>query len=529
MALMAPAKNTAIAILMCVVISLFLFFELKPSLETPDISADEGLSYSTTVFLMNNVSENPFHWKEVVFFGRHYPLTSNGWNHGALESYLIFPAVKIFGIHLWSLRIIPIFFGVLIIILTYAVGSRLFSPAVGLISSSLLALNPFYITAVKLGPSLGFSLPMFSLIALLSLWKYLKTEKNQFLYLTAFSLGVGLNAKGFFVWFIIGFLLSTLFCYWNVLRRIKYKSIGLTALVFFIGAFPALCFYYSSSVMRIVAHSGAHATYLGHDNLRILENLIVRLKQLRFILGGEKWENLFSINFPVVLFWLSFFYIARLIIFGEMSPEKKQIRHLFLIILFVATTSTFSFTGLWRVHWCILMPYLQFLIAVAMVEIFKLRNSLSRVFVSTCLILLLTCYSNLLILRYHQHSLEKKSSGTCSIGALTRWLIDNKYSEPVSFDPNVHFGLRIFSGLKMCNRETICWPDEKDAREIIYRSLSQPNNGRVFIASYIRPQQKVNVFIQFSLEELKKKMVIVKDFTDPDTGKLRFRVFGVTD
>lgn len=525
-------KGIVIIILMCLIISFFLFFELKPSLEVPDISLDEGLANSVAVFLMNNTSENPFHWKEIVFLGRHYPLTSNGYNHGALEDYLIFPAIKFFGVRLWSLRIIPIFFGMLIIILTYAVGRRLFSPAVGVISSLLLALNPFYILTIKRGPEFGFSLPLFSLTTLLFLWKYLKTGKSRYIYLGMFFLGLGLNAKGFFIWFIIGFLLSILFCYYNALRKINYKVICLAIFAFFIGTLPVIYFYYGSELIHTVVYSSGYITSIGHNNLLILKNFALRLRQLHFVLGGENWEECFSRNIPFFIFCISCLYIINLVIFKKTNPERKQIVHIFLTFLLVASVSVYSFTDLYYTHWYILMPYLQFLIAIAIVKIFKRSNLFSKAFAAACLVTLVAYYSNLCIMKYREFSEEEEDMGSCSVSVLANWLLDNKYSNVTCFDPDTYFGVRIFSNLKICSQDFIFWPwsyDKRNTENNIYCSLHDADSQTIFIMSYSDSQIDTNKYVEAVLERLKKRMFVIRDFIYPNTRKVKFRVFALRD
>lgn len=247
----------------------------------------------------------------------------------------------------------------------------------------------------------------FSIAALLFFWKYLKTGKNRYIYLGMFFLGLGLNAKGFFIWFILGFILSTLFCYYNLLRKINYKVICLAIFAFFIGAFPVLYFYYDSNFIHNAVYFGAHITPTGHNNLLILKNLALRLKQLHIVLGGNNWNECFPRNIPFFIFWISCIYIINLVIFEKTSLNRKQILHIFLTFLLVTASSVYSFTTLHHTHWYMLMPYLQFIIAVAIVELFKRRNLLGKAFAAACLVTLVVYYSHLSIVKYRYFSVEK--------------------------------------------------------------------------------------------------------------------------
>jgi hypothetical protein len=517
------SKRAGIIFLISLIISLFLFFELKPSLEVPDISFDEGMADSVAVFLLDNTAINPFGWKEIVFLGRHYPLTSTGYMHGVLEDFLIFPAVKFFGIQLWSLRIIPVFFGVLIIILTYLAGSRLFSPAVGIIASLLLVLNPFYMRMIRSGPEYGFSLPLFCLFPLLFFWKYFKDRQNRYIFLGMFFLGLGLNVKGFFVWFIFGFLLSTLFCYYNDFRKINFRTACLAILSFFVGALPILYYYLQGNILINVMQRNFHVTHNGYNNLLILQHLALRLQQLNYVLSGGSWKECFWRNTPFFIFCLSYLYILISIIFRKDFLKRKPALHILLIFLSVSIVSVYSFTDLYPTHWYVLIPYLQFIIAIAIVDIFKQRKFLAKIFAAVLLVTSLAHYTQFCIVKYQELCSEKKNMRACSIKDLTGWLLDNKYYNCTSFNPEIYFGLRIFSNLKMCNRDFRFWTDA-DRKKNTYSFLKSADKEAVYIMPYPGLQTDDKYF-QEALGKLKQEVFVIKDFICPDTGKTKFKVF----
>jgi 4-amino-4-deoxy-L-arabinose transferase-like glycosyltransferase len=384
---------------------------------------------------------------------------------------------------------------------------------------------------IKRGPAFGFSLPLFSLLPLLLLWKFLKTGKKWYIFFAMFLLGLGWNAKGFYIWFIIGFLMSTVFCYFDFLRKINYKVIWLAIFSFFAGALPVLYFYCDRRFIDHAIFSTTQITNFGHNNALILQNLAERLLQLNTVLGGPNIMPHFWRNIPPFIFWTSCFYIIMLVIFRETTLGKKQIVHVFSTFLLVLLVSVYSFTDLRLNHLYILIPYSQFLIAIAIVELFKQNKRIGSVLAAACFITLTVYNSQLWFERYVNN--KKVNINSCSISALAHWLLNNKYYNVTAFDSYVYFGLRVFSNLKICNRQFPFWAISQITEETknnIYRSLHTADDQAIFIMSYSSSQLEVNNYIKNVLEKLNKRVFIIKDFLGFDGRRIRLvRVFCLRD
>ena len=116
-----------VSVFLIIAISLFLFFELSPSLVSPDIAADEATIACRALMIKNNVHTPG----DFNFLGRHFVLSNLDQKHGAIEAYFIFPFVRMMGATLQAVRIPYVIFGVLILFLTFLVGSEWVGPLAG--------------------------------------------------------------------------------------------------------------------------------------------------------------------------------------------------------------------------------------------------------------------------------------------------------------------------------------------------------------------------------------------------------------
>lgn len=504
---MLKTIKTIYHILLVLTVILFLFFELKPSIKIPDINGDEALVACTTLLLKNNIHSDG----DFDFFGRHLPLTIyTRIYRGALESYLLLPFVLFKGITLEAIRIGPIFFGILIILMAYWFTSKFFNQKVGIITAILLAFNTSFINIIKLGGAFVFSLPFFSLASLLLFLKFHNTKRNLYFYLGMFFLALGFNAAGFFLWFIISLFLCWLFLYYPR-YKIKMTTLCIGFLFLLIGLIPILYCYLRVDLFRRFVLVNLHTTTYGANNFFFYKNLLIRLKHLNEILTGEIWRGGSFLEFPIVFFWASLsFILYRVIIKKTHLPE---IRIIFILSLFVfgLISSTFTFTNHWPSHSYLLMPYIQLIIGIAIWEAYKGSNNIIRSLSIILLMALIWFYVGRCVLRYKQLELERQENNSCSIYDLTKWLLENKIFKIAYNDINAQFGIVFLSNLQISN---YYFYDSPISPEIIYKVISaSPSEHISIIINLLNPENvTVYTYIKSYAQLLGKEIIVQKTF-----------------
>jgi len=172
-------------IILIIAIIWFILIELFPAIKMPEIgwSGDEFIVEVETLKLINNIP-NPPNENYIIFLGRYFPIAFDN-KHGAMESYLMLPFLFFGGATLVALRIGHIFWGIIILILSYYFGYRFFNSVVGTLSVILLVVNASFLNSIRTGGQYGHTLPIFSLISLLFFFKWHNERKELY-----FNLGV---------------------------------------------------------------------------------------------------------------------------------------------------------------------------------------------------------------------------------------------------------------------------------------------------------------------------------------------------
>jgi len=523
--LIPVTKKFFIPILLISAIVIFIFFETNPSINIPDISVDEA---NVGCIVLHIIDNKPITWDkgDLIFCGRHLPLISDP-RHGALECYILLPFILLCGIKLEALRIAPVIFGAITIILVYLFSSRFFNRTIGIITSLLLATNVFFISIIKMSATYGFTIPFFSLISLLFFIYYHNKKEKIYFYLGMLVLGLGFNIRGYFLYFITALFLSGLFFY---LRRLSLKTILLGFVCFIMGAIPILYYYYRVDFIHCYVLSDFPTTSLGFNNSHIFKNFLIRLGQLNISLFGEKYGSKTIQKAQVFLFWASFFFILyKTFVTKRTKLSKKRI--LFILSLFVLTSlsSLITFSVYHIGHLFVLMPYAIMIIGIALWEMFSCNNNFIKSAVLIILAALLTFNISRCIDQYCHLTTENK---LCKISGniqdITSWLLKNKFDRAVCFDFDIYGGIRFFSNFKI---ETLYYrPYDFGARgklkpaEFIYNEIKdlKPNTAFVATPAYFNIIYHNFTFIS---RKLGKELIFRKRF--PAQGDLRFMVWKV--
>jgi len=500
-----------ILVLICII---FVFNQILPSLETPDINPDEAFIGRASLDIINNVKIGG----AVSFLGRWLPYAVTG-HHGALEVYLFAPSIYLCGPTLKSLRIPTVVVGVIIILLCYIFTAMLFGSSVGFLACFLLAIDTAFIHYLKMGGVYGFTIPIFTLLSLILFFKWHITKKEIFLYLGMFCLGLGWNAKGWFIWFILAVFITALFLY-IPRNRIKIREYLFGPLSFLLGAFPII-YQYSTGGLSIFSNHFV-CTVGGVNNFTFFSNLCVRIRELSHLLRGVYYEPPNAI-FVASFFLISFFYLILQIFFAHTKKlTKNRIVYLVMISFLTFLFSTVTFTEHRPGHLLILYPYLQIIVAVAIFEAVAFLNhrriSILLIFLSIFYIMQHSISS---YKRYESLKCESDKISTCNLYILTQWLMKNRADSLVTFyftsAPIMFYSdLHMETDFNRLGRE-----DKVDLKKAMFNS-----HGTKYYIFDRQLDREMFAFFCKNAKESKRKIVKEKGFKLAD-GTVKYEVYSL--
>ncbi|MFA5388673.1 MAG: glycosyltransferase family 39 protein [Candidatus Omnitrophota bacterium] len=490
--------------------ALFIFFESSPSLRAPIIQGDEAFTGYTALLLVKNMPDG----MGVSLFGRNLPLSTVP-RHGALECYILAPFLFFGGVTPEALRTGPLIFGALSVIFTYLFTSRFFNPWVGALAAVLLAINGFFISIIKMGGMCGFSTLIFSLTPLLLFLKFSRSKNNLYFYLAMLILGLGVNTRGYFIWFIIALFLTGLLLYRRHLN-IKICSIGLTCL--FIGALPVLYHYSRINFMHdFVLPNLLVAKEENVNNLDLLANLLRRGEHLSEVLAGRLYDGWQGHSGPVYIFWVcATFIFYRLFAWRKPDFPTRKIVFILSLTAFMFIISNFTLSTLNSGHFILMFPYIQILTAVAIWEIYK-SGKLGQKFALFITILLIGLHLNNSISRTGELRKEEQLNINNNIYAVTQWLVDNNVKEAVLQEEPFCQGVQFLSDLKLSAsafRRHNCYLPEQS----IYSSMKDAGHEAVFVLENDANSntQRINKYFKIYAKKLQKEIIIAKQFYKSD-------------
>lgn len=498
----------------------FVLAELLPSITMPEINRAEAAWGNAALKIIHNRPA------DFSFLGRHLPISVDG-KHSALEAYILVPFVLWGGPRLEALRAGAIFIGMIIIVLTYYFGSKLFNPAVGILSVVLLVINPSFLDIVKLGAGFGFTLPIFTLGSLLLLFEWHNKRKNLYLYLGMTFLGLGYYAKGWFIWFVIALGITAVILYLPR-NKVRIKTIIISAACLFLVWLPILCWYVKKRFFVNFVASNFIITVHKINNLNIFYNLYIRLAHLSGLLIGASKEGLFIKLLPLLFFLIC---VAWLLLFVFLKKKTSFPRNkiLFILVLFCLTLilSSFNFTIHRKEHLFILFPYIQVIMAIGIFEMF---NFLGRAIKIRVLFLL---FVTILFASYFLQRIEtcsalreqKEDMRDCNIPLVTEWLLENKIPGLVTFGLVPRLGVEFYSNLKIHGRHL--FKRNRNFLDLLKWTISNADLNDIFVFNLDQADDKEGLqdFLRFS-KELNKEVVVRKEFLRSN-GDLRFTLYSL--
>jgi mannosyltransferase len=187
-------------------------------------------------------------------------------------------ALSLLGVGEWSARLVPAMIGVISIPVLYFPIKRLFSPAVGLLTSLLLAVSPWHIYWSQ-NARFYTSLMLFYSLALFTCFRGLERDRPSYFLSFLVLLYLAVSERSFAL-----FMVPVVVCFLLVLEMAPFeKPSGLRARNVVLLALPAIAFgileiygYVTSGSSMIVSALNINEGQVNHSPFRLLASIVYR-------------------------------------------------------------------------------------------------------------------------------------------------------------------------------------------------------------------------------------------------------------
>ena len=494
---------------MLVALGLVVFLALcLYQIELPGLHYDEAREAGVPAMqLVMGQPVETFRGSGIRITGRIFPLMVTDYI-GALNIYLLLPFFALLGSNVFALRLMPIVFAVLTLLLTYLLAQQLFNRRVAVITCLLLAVNPSFIFWSRQGVFVTSITATIAVASLLCWLRWYRERRACHLYWGAYLLGLGLYAKLLFLWVIVAlgatfFVLkmSSLrkgFCLRAISERLAYRQLAIALLCFLLGIFPLIIHNVQTKGTFLTLTGNLTSTYYGASNLAFAENLATRLEQFKVVLnGGHLWYlgGVFTNDLYPFLF-VGAGLACILVVILKARREWRRVAFPFLMLAFMALASCFTVSALWSTHYAVLVPFLPMAIAVALDLLVRHAippgagqkgNPIRRLIPDLAVFLVMTvlAISDLQVdLSYHQ-ALVRSGGYTAHSDAsyeLARYLQDQGVASPLAMDWGIDATVQ-FLTLGAVNPVEIFgyeWESDEAFEERLVRFLANPDNLYIF-------------------------------------------------
>ena len=444
-------RNEKIALFLISIVFLSLTL---PNIHFPGLQDDEAYSGVSAFYIIHDRPLKIGQSMKIRLFNRNFPIMV-GKYIGPIESYLLVPFFLLFGIGVFSLRLMPITIALITLLLVYYLCKAWFDKRMALITVLLIATNSAFVQYSRVGIYRAELFQIFFLWAgLLSLWGYFEKKKDFYLYFGFFLFGLGLSAKIMFLWYLSGLVIACLILRKRIFSVVSIKFsqliIGLSS--FALGSFFILFYNFKrdGETIKLLLNSLFQPTYKGFNNLAYLDNLKIRVSQLiETLLGNidEKkawsiWETIPLDYISPIIFALGFVFIL-LFSFPKSSYPYSRDKILFFYILYsvVFLCTPFTISHLGTGHLFILFPFPQIVMALFLCWLSYLFSKKKIILYPIyCVFLASILFNVRLNVNYH---LDMRKTGcfetwTTAVYDLADYLRENKISNLLTF----HWGMQ---------------------------------------------------------------------------------------
>lgn len=356
---------------------------------------------------------------------------------GTLESYLSTPVLYFLGINVTSIRLYQMFVAISVVIFTYFAGKEIFSRQTGIIASSLLATMPAFVFYSRQFVAYDYALISIMLLVIIFGIRFLKTLQIKYLAGTLLPIGFGIWAYLWFLWFVLGFIVTIPLAIkifnskfskkiiktdlkkknkieTSLKDQKKLKLVFLSICFLVLGFTPLILQYVEFQERSLIPHLFAAVGIGGEPeplNANFGENLVKRGSQLVEILEypriGLWFANLFDLRFSETI---SYSYIIMLMISLPVlliyaiggKVKSKSIIGLLLVFVTFLISSSFTLQVFSPIHLLFLLPLIFIIIGLGIeiisknkkviktFEIFRIKINSNVLIITITIVIILT-------------------------------------------------------------------------------------------------------------------------------------------
>ena len=172
-------------------------------------------------------------------YGTFLPVHFEAWKYSQMSvllSYCMIPFIKIFGFHIFAVRLPMLLASCGSVALMYLVGKKLFGTRFGLLAMALTAVNPWHFMQSRWSLDCNLFPHVFLLAFYLLLCGF---EKRKYLYISMFFFGLTFYCYGIAVYSVTPFLVVfAAWCLWK--KQFKLREILLCIVIFALTALPEI-------------------------------------------------------------------------------------------------------------------------------------------------------------------------------------------------------------------------------------------------------------------------------------------------
>ena len=545
---LSPTRRAVIIDISISVLALTVFFYISvTNINLPGLYYDEAMDVVPTMQIVLGQPVEVWTGVSISLGGRTFPVMIMSYL-GTVCTYLMLPFFHFLGVSVFSLRLMTIVFGGFTIILYYLFAKDFLNRRAAAITVLLLAVHPSFIFWSRQGIYVTSVMTFMAAGSLFCFWRWCRGNvdlrfeiRNWYLYAGACLLGLGINAKFLFIWFIIALAASYYILRFSALplrsswpdRRtilkiltfnMSAKQLVLGLLSFCVGAGGLL--WYNLNTLGTIKILGKNlfTTDQGVNNLDLLKNLLTEIKAFLVLIKGS-WFGFyggsFGNSFYPVVFCVSVVGLACLLFFNDKAKTYKA-KAVFLLsmLALILVQSCFTISGLGATHLLIMLPLPQLIIALFMETLYQtITPKMLPSALMIMVVLALTAHDLRVDFRYHRALQRSGGTGRFSdaIYELAEYLEDNGLTSPLAVDWGLKNNIQILTKGAVNPVEIFqySWnPNEEFSREVS-RHLSDPRNLYLFYAEEFASFNRYDAFERI-VREANKVIQLERTFYQRD-------------
>jgi len=433
-------KHTSqVSILLFILIALlFSFIYFTPTFQSVVQEPGEMLPIAVSYAMLENIHLS--YSTNYNIFGRSIPFGT--FYHGALDSYFIAPFAML-PLNPLQISRISYFAGSLLILwFTFAFCTRFFNTFVATVATILLGLNRYFLILILHGSIYDYFLfAVFSVGGIYYLFRYHEGKKLYFLCLACLFLGLGVSVRLYFIHILCGIAFALFLSCWKLVTTQPKRAYVLGFSIFLISILPFLIICldkgaYLNEFLKETDLFVMNTDTYGINNLHYFENLWSRCLQLRFFLDGTDDMEALRVAYGengiaavnTTIFIISLVFLILCLLFKKTKLPRRRILFMGYLFLGIFLVTPFTLTNLKHGHLCILMPFLQIIIAVCIYEAYHL--SANKVYRCNVVVILLACIlmaAKPLYLEYRIQDVDRNEEISKGYVALSNVLLDTPF------------------------------------------------------------------------------------------------------